>query len=52
MELDGYQIVRELHASARSHVFLATDRDSDEQVVIKTLATETAQTTPRTWNDS
>jgi serine/threonine protein kinase len=40
MELDGYQIVRELHASARSHVFLATDRDNGEQVVIKTLATE------------
>jgi serine/threonine protein phosphatase PrpC/predicted Ser/Thr protein kinase len=40
MELDGYQIVRELHASARSHVFLATDRENDEQVVIKTLATE------------
>jgi serine/threonine protein phosphatase PrpC len=40
MELDGYQIVRELHASARSHVFLATDRDNGEQVVVKTLATE------------
>jgi len=40
MELDGYQVVRELHASARSHVFLATDRENDEQVVIKTLATE------------
>ncbi len=40
MELDGYQIVRELHASARSHVFLASDRDNGEQVVIKTLATE------------
>ena len=40
MELDGYQIVRELHASARSHVFLATDRENGEPVVIKTLATE------------
>jgi serine/threonine protein phosphatase PrpC len=40
MELDGYQIVRQLHASARSHVFLATDRENGEPVVIKTLATE------------
>jgi serine/threonine protein kinase len=40
MQLDGYSIVRELHASARSHVFLATDKESGEAVVIKTLATE------------
>jgi serine/threonine protein phosphatase PrpC/ribosomal protein L39E len=39
MELDGYTIVRELHASARSHVFLATDKDSGEAVILKTLAT-------------
>jgi serine/threonine protein phosphatase PrpC len=41
MELDGYVIVRELHASARSHVFLATDSESGEAVTLKTLATET-----------
>jgi len=41
MQLDGYQIVRELHASARSHVFLATEPGSQAPVVIKTLATET-----------
>jgi len=40
MQLDGYGIVRELHASARSHVFLATDKETGEAVVIKTLATE------------
>ncbi|HEX6396765.1 MAG TPA: protein phosphatase 2C domain-containing protein, partial [Steroidobacteraceae bacterium] len=40
MELDGYVIVRELHASARSHVFLATDRENGEAVVLKTLSTE------------
>jgi serine/threonine protein phosphatase PrpC len=40
MELDGYVIVRELHASARSHVFLATDSASGEAVTLKTLATE------------
>ena len=39
MELDGYTIVRELHASARSHVFLATDKERGEAVVLKTLAT-------------
>jgi len=40
MQLDGFQVVRELHASARSHVFLATDPESGSSVVIKTLATE------------
>ena len=34
--LDGYQIVRELHASHRSHLYLATDPDTGEQVVLKT----------------
>ncbi|HET9864508.1 MAG TPA: bifunctional protein-serine/threonine kinase/phosphatase [Steroidobacteraceae bacterium] len=40
MELDGYRIVRELHASARSHVFLATDLASGASVTLKTLSTE------------
>lgn len=34
--LDGYQIVRELHASHRSHLYLATAPGSGEQVVLKT----------------
>jgi serine/threonine protein phosphatase PrpC/predicted Ser/Thr protein kinase/ribosomal protein L39E len=34
-EFDGYRILRELHGSSRSHVYLAHDRDTDEQVVIK-----------------
>ncbi|SFM35048.1 bifunctional protein-serine/threonine kinase/phosphatase [Marinobacter zhejiangensis] len=34
--LDGYTIVRELHASHRSHVYLAVDELSGNQVVIKT----------------
>ena len=34
--LDGYQIVRELHASHRSHIYLAMTPDSGEQVVLKT----------------
>ena len=34
--LDGYQIVRELHASHRSHIYLAVDPDSGAKVVLKT----------------
>ena len=34
--LDGYQIVRELHASHRSHLYLAIAPDSGEQVALKT----------------
>ena len=34
--LDGYQIVRELHASHRSHLYLAIAPDSGKQVVLKT----------------
>ncbi|MEJ2346508.1 MAG: bifunctional protein-serine/threonine kinase/phosphatase [Gammaproteobacteria bacterium] len=36
MELDGYRIVRELHASHRSHIYLAQDTLTGTQVVIKT----------------
>lgn len=35
---DGYRIVRPLHASARSHVYLATDESSGATVVLKTPA--------------
>jgi len=38
--LDGYRIIRALHVSHRSHVFLATDPDTGEPVAIKTAATE------------
>lgn len=34
--LDGYEIVRELHASHRSHIYLAIDPDSGAKVVLKT----------------
>ena len=40
MVLDGFTVVRELHASSRSHVFLATHEAAGGPVVIKTLATE------------
>ncbi|MDP1593658.1 MAG: bifunctional protein-serine/threonine kinase/phosphatase [Gallionella sp.] len=33
---DGYQIVREIHASSRSHVYLAIDTETNTQVIIKT----------------
>ncbi|MEG3081224.1 bifunctional protein-serine/threonine kinase/phosphatase [Halomonas sp. 5021] len=42
-ELDGLQIIRPLHASARSHVYLAHDPQADQHVVVKTLATELAE---------
>jgi serine/threonine protein kinase len=35
MEFDGYIIIRELHVSSRSHVYLALDIATDTQVVIK-----------------
>jgi len=33
---DGYQILREVHATSRSHVYLALDTETNEQVIIKT----------------
>jgi serine/threonine protein phosphatase PrpC len=36
MVFEGYTLVRELHASSRSHVWLALDARSGQQVVIKT----------------
>ncbi len=33
---DGYRIIRTLHASSRSHVYLAIDLQTQSQVVIKT----------------
>ncbi|MGV2981496.1 protein kinase domain-containing protein [Camelimonas sp. ID_303_24] len=38
--LDGYRIIRPLHVSHRSHVFLATDTETGETVALKTPATE------------
>jgi serine/threonine protein kinase len=39
-EIDGYRIVRELHASARSHLYLAEDLETGGRVVLKTPATD------------
>lgn len=36
MILDGYKILRELHASTRTQVYVALDQESNETVVLKT----------------
>lgn len=36
MVFDGYKILRELHASHRSHIYLAVDSESSAKVVLKT----------------
>jgi serine/threonine protein phosphatase PrpC len=38
--IDGYRIVREIHASARSHIYLAVDPETDALVALKTPSTE------------
>lgn len=45
MEFDGYKIVREVHASSRSHVYLALDSETNTQVIIKTPSVD-QQTDP------
>jgi serine/threonine protein kinase len=41
-EIDGYRIVREVHASSRSHVYLALDPDTGAHVVLKTPSIDLA----------
>lgn len=36
MSFDGYDIVRNIHLSHRSHIYLAVDSETKQQVVIKT----------------
>lgn len=36
MVFDGYQIIREVHFSSRSHVYLALDMQTKAQVILKT----------------
>lgn len=40
MDFDGYHIIRDIYISGRSHVFLAADKDTGEQLVIKTPSTD------------
>lgn len=37
-DLDGFRIVREIHATGRSHVYVAIDSETGEQVALKVLA--------------
>ena len=43
MRFEGYTIVRPLHASARSHVHLAVDERTGQQVALKTPSVELGQ---------
>ncbi|RVU83760.1 bifunctional protein-serine/threonine kinase/phosphatase [Leucothrix sargassi] len=40
MTFDGYLIQREIYSSSRSHVYLAQDIESGQQIVLKTPSTE------------
>jgi len=40
MAFDGYQILREIHVSHRSHVYLAEDLESGKQLVLKMPSSE------------
>jgi serine/threonine protein kinase len=40
MTFDGYNIIRQVHASNRSHVYLAEDADTKTKVIIKTPSTD------------
>ncbi len=35
MKFDGYEIIRNIHSSSRSHLYLATDTETNRQVVLK-----------------
>ncbi len=36
MVMDGYQIIRELHASKRTQIYAARNKETDERVILKT----------------
>ncbi len=40
MHFDGYKIMREVYISSRSHVYLAMDIETEQQVIIKTPSIE------------
>lgn len=40
---DGYKIIREVHASSRSHVYLAMDQESNTHVILKTPSIDLQQ---------
>lgn len=50
MVFEGYEIMREIAISPRSHVVLAKDQQNGQQVVIKTASAETRETAH--WQDA
>lgn len=40
MQFDGFEILRELHHSARSHLYLARDIETDTRVALKVLSVD------------
>ncbi|TBR37865.1 bifunctional protein-serine/threonine kinase/phosphatase [Marinomonas agarivorans] len=50
MQFDGYEILRAIHISSRSHVFLASDIESHATVVIKTPSAELRNNTQHLEN--
>ncbi|MCU4676520.1 bifunctional protein-serine/threonine kinase/phosphatase [Catenovulum sp. 2E275] len=42
MKFEGYQIIRQLYISSRSHVYLAQDLENNQQVALKIPSTEQA----------
>jgi serine/threonine protein phosphatase PrpC len=45
MRFDGFRIIRQLHASSRSHVYLAVDEESETQLALKTPSIEMREDT-------
>ncbi|RYG15053.1 MAG: bifunctional protein-serine/threonine kinase/phosphatase [Chitinophagaceae bacterium] len=43
VEFDGYKIIREVHATSRSHVYLATDNETNLPVILKTPSIDMQQ---------
>lgn len=43
MQFEGYNIIREIYISSRSHVFLALDTETEQRVIIKTPSAETRE---------
>ena len=46
MQFEGYDIIRSIYVSSRSHVFLARDLDTNDMVVIKTPSAELSDDQP------
>jgi len=45
MVFDGYEIIRNIHFTSRSHIYLAIDTETKEQVIIKTPSVDLREDT-------